>query len=175
MNYKQKLGYTLLGAAVMAVGIIIGQLSTPNIEAQSNGVFDEIVCKKITVVDADGTPGILLESSKEDGNRIIINHLSGERAVGLGAGKDVVFLSLNKPSGQEAATLIAAEPATFFNLYGDAEKGAIKLGVLGDSTRSIMINDEKGTARISLITSTLGFGTHAVIHDATGQKVWSAP
>ena len=38
MNYKQKLGYTLLGAAVMAVGIIIGQLSTPNIEAQSNSV-----------------------------------------------------------------------------------------------------------------------------------------
>ena len=28
----------------MAVGIIIGQFITPNIEAQSNGVFDKIPC-----------------------------------------------------------------------------------------------------------------------------------
>ena len=29
MNHKQKLGYTLLGAVIMAVGIIIGQWGTP--------------------------------------------------------------------------------------------------------------------------------------------------
>ena len=36
MNQKQKLGYMVLGAWIMALGIIIGQLViTPNIEAQS--------------------------------------------------------------------------------------------------------------------------------------------
>ena len=54
MNQKQKLGYTLLGAWIMAVGIIIGQVITPNIEAQSNGVFDEITCRGIKVVDENG-------------------------------------------------------------------------------------------------------------------------
>ena len=54
MNHKQKLGYMGLGAGILAVGIIIGQVITPNIEAQSNGVFDEITCRKLTVVDKTG-------------------------------------------------------------------------------------------------------------------------
>ena len=54
MNYKQKLGYTLLGAGIMALGIIIGQAITPDIEAQSNGVFDKITCRGIEVVDENG-------------------------------------------------------------------------------------------------------------------------
>ncbi len=33
MNHKQKLGYTLLGAGIMAIGIIIGQVITPDIDA----------------------------------------------------------------------------------------------------------------------------------------------
>lgn len=36
MNHKQKLGYMLLGAGIMALGIIIGQVVTPDIEARSN-------------------------------------------------------------------------------------------------------------------------------------------
>ena len=35
MNYKQKLGYMALGAGILAVGIIIGQWGTPDIEAQN--------------------------------------------------------------------------------------------------------------------------------------------
>ena len=62
MNNKQKLGYTLLGAGIMAVGITIGQFVTPRIEAQSNGVFDKVVCRQITVVDSAGKPAITLDS-----------------------------------------------------------------------------------------------------------------
>ena len=54
MNQKQKLGYMVLGAWIMAVGIIIGQVITPNIEAQSKGVFDKITCRGIEVVDENG-------------------------------------------------------------------------------------------------------------------------
>ncbi|MYE87631.1 hypothetical protein F4X33_01355 [Candidatus Poribacteria bacterium] len=34
----------------MAVGITIGQFVTTQLEAQRDGVFDEIICRKITVV-----------------------------------------------------------------------------------------------------------------------------
>ncbi len=34
MNHKQKLGYMPLGAGILAVGIIIGQVVTPDIEAE---------------------------------------------------------------------------------------------------------------------------------------------
>ena len=54
MNHKQKLGYMALGAGIMALGMIIGQWGTPDIEAQNNGVFDEIVCTGLTVVNHAG-------------------------------------------------------------------------------------------------------------------------
>ena len=62
MNYKQKLGHTFLGAGIMAVGIIIGQLVISDIEAQNNGVFDKITCRELVVVDKNGSEVIVLES-----------------------------------------------------------------------------------------------------------------
>ena len=67
MNYKQKLGYTFLGAGIMAVGIIIGQLVISDIEAQNNGVFNKITCRELVVVDENGNEVIVLES-REAGN-----------------------------------------------------------------------------------------------------------
>ena len=58
---QAKLGYTLLGAGIMALGIIIGQVITPDIEAQSNGVFDEVKCRRLTVVDEAGEHEIILK------------------------------------------------------------------------------------------------------------------
>ena len=83
MNHKQKLGYMVLGAWIMAVGIIIGQFITPNIEAQSNGVFDEIQCSKLTMVDRNGKKAIVLESDKYDNNHLIIYHPQGDKAIRL--------------------------------------------------------------------------------------------
>ena len=60
MNHKQKWGYMALGAGILALGIIIGQFVTPDIEAQSNGVFDKITCREIEVVDKDGETTILV-------------------------------------------------------------------------------------------------------------------
>ena len=54
MNHKQKLGYMAIGAGIMALGIIIGQWVPPDIEAQSNGVFDEVTCRSLKVVDKTG-------------------------------------------------------------------------------------------------------------------------
>ena len=61
MNHKQKLGYMALGAGLLALGIFIGQWVTPDIEAQSNGVFDKITCRGIGVIDKDGEMTILVQ------------------------------------------------------------------------------------------------------------------
>ena len=172
MNYKQKLGYTFLGAAVMAVGITIGQFSTPNIEAQNNGVFDEIVCKKITVTNPDGNPGILLES-KKDGSGIRIHHKQGKEAVSLIAGGGLAFIQITKPSGEPAANLMCGGPASFFSLYGEGEKAAISLSVLAKAGQSITMADEKGTDMIRLDANL--FGNYITISDEAGERVWRAP
>ena len=48
MNFKQKLGYTAFGAAIMLIGVLAANHLTP-IAAQNNGVFDEITCKRLVV------------------------------------------------------------------------------------------------------------------------------
>ena len=80
MNHKQKLGYTLLGAGIMALGIIIGQWGTPDIEAQSNGVFDEIVCKGLRVIDEEGNKAIDLSTDSE-GCSIVVYDKEGRRGI----------------------------------------------------------------------------------------------
>ena len=54
MNQKQKLGYRALGVGILAIGIIVGQWVTPDIEAQNNGMFDKITCRELEVVDKTG-------------------------------------------------------------------------------------------------------------------------
>ena len=61
----------------MALGITIGQFVTPNIEAQSNGVFGEIVCKKLTLVDKEGKMAVALRSGGE-GNGVIVFDKAGK-------------------------------------------------------------------------------------------------
>lgn len=172
MNHKQKLGYALLGAAVMAIGMTIGQFTTPNIEAQNNSVLDEIVCKKITVVDSDGNPGILLES-KEKGNQITINHEQGKEAISLITESGGALIQLDKPSGEFAAALVNAGPATMLSLGDRADKPAISLQVLGEVIRSIEIADKKGTGIISLNHGVLG--TDIIIENKAGERIWKAP
>ena len=80
MQNKQKLGYMALGAGILALGIIIGQWVTPDIEAQNNGVFDKITCRELEVVDKDGKKAIVLQSSEEGVSRIVVYESQNNRA-----------------------------------------------------------------------------------------------
>lgn len=93
MNRKQRLGYILLGAGIMAVGVIIGQFITLDIEAQNNGVFDEIMCKKLTIVDGKGNKSIVLGSGST-GNGIIVIDKKGKKSIILMADEIRNSLSL---------------------------------------------------------------------------------
>ena len=70
MNYRQKLGYTVLGAVIMLVGLNVGSILSPSLVAQNNGVFDEIECSVLRVINKNGNPAILLGSVEEDMNVI---------------------------------------------------------------------------------------------------------
>ena len=87
MNQKQKLGYMALGAGIMALGIIIGKVIAPGIEAQSNGVFDEIICTKLTVVNDAGTHKIEL-ISEQDQNILRLTDRAGTPQIGISVSDD---------------------------------------------------------------------------------------
>ncbi|RKU08580.1 hypothetical protein C6502_15325 [Candidatus Poribacteria bacterium] len=84
MNHKQKVGYMALGAVIMLVGLAVGAIVSPPLIAQSNGVFDEIRCSKLTVVDKNGNEGIIVVSM-EEGNGVIILDEDGKTAIELSA------------------------------------------------------------------------------------------
>ena len=129
MNHKQKLGYTLLGAGIMAVGITIGQFVIPNIEAQNNGVFDKIVCREIEVVDQDGNQAISL-GSNERGNGVIVYDNQGNQAVTLHSrvvgGNAVIVID---KQGKAAAALSSNQKE---NLVIAVDKRTGKEMILGD-------------------------------------------
>ena len=104
MNYKQKLGYTLLGAGIMALGITIGQFITPNIEAQSNGVFNKIVCREIEVLDEDGNKAIGLRSN-DKATSVSIYDRRGNIAAVLGTEEDGTRLTFWDKFGEKALVL----------------------------------------------------------------------
>ena len=52
------------GAGILALGIFIGQFVTPDIKAQSDGVFHTITCRLLKVVDNEGNTAIGLTGDR---------------------------------------------------------------------------------------------------------------
>ena len=156
MNQKQKLGYMVLGAVILAVGIIIGQVITPDIEAQSNGVFDKIICKEIEVVDKDGNTGILLvagepfrlgDEETRLGNAVIIdqpNYRLSRTAVSIVAlDNGSNGLHIFDDRGDAAITVRHKERANLMSISNPQGGGGILLAS-NESRNSIRIKNKQG-------------------------------
>ena len=59
MNHKQKIGYAILGAFIMLIGMSIDNLTSSPVTAQNDG---EITCQKLTFVDETGEPLFILQA-----------------------------------------------------------------------------------------------------------------
>ena len=123
MNHKQKLGYMALGAGILAVGIMIGQFVTPDIEAQSNGVFDEITCRKLTVIDKVGKDGIVLDTSGRPGRN---------------------YIAIFNPHGNEAFTFSASRVSTNLFIYSAGERLGVGLSSAADMNLMFVNNPVRG-------------------------------
>ena len=150
MNHKQKLGYMALGAGIMALGIIIGQWGTPDIEAQSNGVFDEVKCRRLTVVDEAGEHEIILKQRS-----INIFNKEGQVAIRLESEDD----------GKHGIWIV--DPLTK------------KYGIILATTHyfnSLTISSKTGESGISLTTdSDYLLGNTMSVYDQAGNIKWSVP
>ena len=154
MNHKQKFFYTLLGAGIMALGIIIGQIITPDIEAQNNGVFDEITCRSLNVVDENGNRGIFLLAT-EDLNTI---HIGGNNPGGGGISLTTRHFEGTDPdnsilihneAGNTAIKLEAKEHQNYVQVFDNAGKEAIILRS-HENANSILVFDTAGEPAILL-------------------------
>ena len=146
MNQKQKLGYMVLGAWIMAVGIIIGQVITPDIEAQSNGVFDKIQCRELEVVDKDGKKAIVL-AALDTSNNIWVIDGNEKPAISLSADKEESGISVRTPEGT-GVLLHANENGGGLSVM-DRNTFAIDLTTT-DTINAITVHDKHGKEAVGL-------------------------
>ena len=137
MNHKQKLGYMALGAVILAVGITIGQFVTPNIEAQSNGVFDTITCRELRFVGENGTSGV----------GVFIN----QKSAFLG---DITcrYIRVVNDNYDDGITLWTADHASAITIRNKGNRGRIYLTVGKNEENGITLMDEVGNTAIQLDT-----------------------
>lgn len=77
MKYREKLGYIALGGVLMLVGMLTASWCLP-LGAQNEAIIEEIICKRIRVVNEYGTTGIVLDTTERGG----LIDLRGERGKG---------------------------------------------------------------------------------------------
>ena len=152
MNHKQKLGYILLGAGIMAVGITIGQFVTPTLDAQSNGVFDKVVCREIEVVDKDGNKAIALFSDANSA-RLIVYNSQGKQGIKLESGGwgNYVLVFETQDDKKEGVSLACTsyENYVIVRNFRRSERAAAKL-ISKKDINSVEVLDKNGDPAVWL-------------------------
>ena len=156
MSHKQKLGYTLLGAGIMAIGITIGQFITPSIEARNNGVFDKVVCREIMVMDKNGKKAIVLESDEFGNNEMSVYcSKTGKEAIWLGS-MDLAanYMIVRDRKGHTAISLMGGNETNNVSIMGKTGNKAIDLTSTvyprNDFKNSVRVYDRIGKAAFTL-------------------------
>ena len=156
MNHKQKIGYTILGAFIMLIGMLIDNLTSAPVTAQNDG---EITCQKLTFVDETGKPLFYLET----GHGLSIfkadvfnwNTEVSENKEVMRLTCDGLFgneLSLLNPNGREGVRLDASQFSNFVAIFNHEGKEAVSLASKNgresgvDSNRIRIFNNEREEA-----------------------------
>ena len=86
MHLKQKLTFMAFGSILTLAGYLLAT-PTRDVTAQSETdkatVFDEIVCRKLNIVDENGKTHIVIGADLF-GGQISVNHHNGKNAVSIG-------------------------------------------------------------------------------------------
>ena len=172
MNFKQKLGYMVIGCLFTILGFLIATLANnlpQDTYAQENGkeVIDEIVCKKIKVINRFGRTMVEIKGSDYGGGRITLHNGHGEAITLIQPAMYKVYgrpgmpdrnteegeelLSITptriaisgfrwdgKPAVSLGATLV--EGVGYINVYGEKGKDLVSISAVKDRPNDGLIN-----------------------------------
>ena len=144
----------MLGAVIMLIGLAVGAIVSPPLVAQRNGVFDEIQCRGLRVVDENGNPAISLRST-ESLNTVAVFDKQGKVAVGLASMEEVNTVTVSDKQGEVAIDLSALS--------------------VTEPVNSIGIRDAAGNEAIRMSAIDSSNSNHIGIYDKAENIVWKAP
>lgn len=126
MNFKQKLVYMLIGCLFTLAGYFLatlgsGGLTPQNASAQAGDkqIIDEIVCRGLSIVNAENKIVVRLVADAEDeGGMISISNKVGVPVATLSVIEEGGSLSIADKTGQAVAALIAEDEGGSLNIFG---------------------------------------------------------
>ena len=101
-----------LGAVIMLIGLAVGAIVSPPLIAQRNGVFGDIECTGLTVVNEEGKQVIELGSSTTDQGLVEVRDKNGKKGIRLIAGEDGSSVIVAAPGGRDWAVSLSSEKTT---------------------------------------------------------------
>lgn len=102
----------MLGAVIMLIGLAVGAVVSPPLVAQRNGVFGDIECTGLTVVNEEGKQVIEFGSSTKGEGMFDVRDKNGKRGIRLIAGEEGNSVMLAAPGGRDKAVSISSEQTT---------------------------------------------------------------
>ena len=188
-----------LGAVIMFIGLAVGAIVSPPLGAQRNGVFDEITCRRLTVVDENGKTTLNVKSEGKE-NSITFYSPNGKPAIGLVSYKGLGFdnreinnnlIFVYDPNGKPAIRLGSNNQfGNAIAIFEQKQEGfggtGIRLGVrelesdiaVYDQNRKMSFNFVARTDRNELAvynkSDGAGIGFYADYNEAEQIK-WNAP
>lgn len=172
MNHKQKCFYTALGAVIMLIGLGVGAIVSPPLIAQREGVFGEIQCASLTVVDMSGAPAIVLRADEVLGNGVVIHNKEGTPALLLVADETGNSVAVADRLGEPAVLLRTSELANRVIVRNPAGNDGVRLSA-GKVANRVTVRNPEETNAVQLYADEV---TNRVsVHNKVGMIRWEAP
>ena len=149
----------VLGAGIILTGLVVGAIVSPPLIAQRNGVFGDIVCTALTVLDKNGKSAILLRSTEygnnvtvegKDGNSVYLSSSEDGSSVAISGknGNGVVIRTLGE---YNSVTLYSKETINYDTTFPTTTpNSAITLSTGGEANR-LRVNDQNGNPALEVI------------------------
>ena len=111
MNFKQKLGYMFIGCLFTIAGYIIASLGGGDTThaQQDKQVIDEIVCRKLKVVNAGGKEVAAIVATEDGNGGIAVLNTAGKIVTFIVATKDGGGIGVRNAAGKDVVIIGATE------------------------------------------------------------------
>ena len=150
MSNTQKIRYAVFGSVITLVLMVIVAMGVSPLIARNNGVFDEIQCRQLTVVDKAGKKAIVLDAM-EEANHILLYDQKGRPGLHLWASEGQHSINVLDDSNQTGVHLVSRENGNAISIHSN------------------------GKAVLNLFVREPPIGTGIVIRDQAGNIKWTTP
>ena len=132
----------VLGAVIVLIGLAVGAIVSPPLIAQHNGVFDEIQCTRLTVVDKQGNMAVALDTDDANGSVYVFGKDGGAAAMNINS--DGGSIAVYNNQGVSCALVNIDEYGGYVSVANNQSKIRAVMGVNKHGNGGVSTFDKNG-------------------------------